>query len=65
MTPLAIAMMVVAITIIWGGLVAAILFLRRHPAPHGGEDEIDQVGGEFDAGDVTRDTGSAPAPGRD
>jgi hypothetical protein len=27
----AIAMMAVAMVVVWGGLLAAILFLRRHP----------------------------------
>jgi hypothetical protein len=27
----AIAMMVIAITLVWGGLIAAIIQLRRHP----------------------------------
>lgn len=29
----AIAMMVIAIVVVWGGLGAAILRLRRHPEP--------------------------------
>lgn len=29
----AIVMMIVSLTIVWGGLVAAILRLRRHPDP--------------------------------
>ena len=61
MTPLAVVMMVVAIAIIWGGLTAAILYLRRHPAPHGGGDA------EYPAGvpDVTDPTRSAHTPGHD
>lgn len=63
MTPLAIVMMLVAVAIIWGGLAASIVFLRRHPAPHGGEeDDLGEVAG---GGDVTGTTRSAPAPGRD
>jgi hypothetical protein len=31
MTPLAITMLVVAIACVWGGLVLALLNLRRHP----------------------------------
>ncbi|GAA3766342.1 methionine/alanine import family NSS transporter small subunit [Salinactinospora qingdaonensis] len=29
----AIAMMLIAIAIVWGGLIAAVLQLRRHPQP--------------------------------
>ena len=29
----AIAMLIVAIVIVWGGLVASIMHLRRHPDP--------------------------------
>lgn len=31
MTPAALIMMVIAILLIWGGLVAAIVHLRSHP----------------------------------
>ncbi|MDO5492893.1 MAG: methionine/alanine import family NSS transporter small subunit [Nesterenkonia sp.] len=31
MDPLAIVMMIVAILIVWGGLVAAMIHLQRHP----------------------------------
>ncbi len=31
MTPLAIALMLLAMLIIWGGLAVAITFLARHP----------------------------------
>ncbi|WP_150240038.1 methionine/alanine import family NSS transporter small subunit [Nocardiopsis quinghaiensis] len=33
----AIVMMVVSIVLLWGGLVAAILHLRRHPEEPGSE----------------------------
>ncbi len=35
MTPTAIAMFVVAVGIVWGGLVASILYLRRHAGRRG------------------------------
>lgn len=49
MTPLAITFLVGALVIIWGGLAASILFLRRRPErddyPAGGEhDERDGTG---------------------
>ncbi|HLT85239.1 MAG TPA: methionine/alanine import family NSS transporter small subunit [Phototrophicaceae bacterium] len=31
MTPLAIVFMIIAMLVIWGGLVVAITFLARHP----------------------------------
>lgn len=31
MDPLAVVMMIVAILIVWGGLVAAMIHLQRHP----------------------------------
>lgn len=31
MTPLAIVVMIVAMLILWGGLVVAIVFLAKHP----------------------------------
>ncbi|WP_344263887.1 methionine/alanine import family NSS transporter small subunit [Streptomyces sodiiphilus] len=30
----AVIMMIVAVGIVWGGLIAALLRLRRHPDPH-------------------------------
>ena len=33
MTPVAIIMMIIAIVIVWGGLVAALINLSRHPDP--------------------------------
>lgn len=36
MTATAIVMMLIAIGIVWGGLIAAILFLRREPELQGG-----------------------------
>lgn len=59
MTPLAIVMMLVAIAIIWGGLAASIVFLRRHPAPHGGDE--DGLGGA----NVTGTTSATRSPERD
>lgn len=34
----AVVMMVVAMLLVWGGLIAAILFLRARPEVHGLED---------------------------
>ncbi|WP_448072423.1 methionine/alanine import family NSS transporter small subunit [Georgenia yuyongxinii] len=42
MTAAAIIMLVVAIALVWGGLVVAIVFLVRHPLI---EDEADVDGG--------------------
>lgn len=43
MTPLAIVFLVLAIVIVWGGLVASTVFLRRRPEvaeyPGGGTDD--------------------------
>lgn len=33
MTPIAIAMLTISILLVWGGLVAALINLRRHPDP--------------------------------
>ncbi|GAA1605954.1 methionine/alanine import family NSS transporter small subunit [Leucobacter chromiireducens] len=42
MTPIAITFLVLALTIIWGGLIASTVFLARRPEvaeyPAGGED---------------------------
>ena len=35
MTPVAIAMMIIAILTVWGGLVLALLNLKRHPEDEG------------------------------
>ncbi|UNX53661.1 methionine/alanine import family NSS transporter small subunit [Georgenia sp. TF02-10] len=48
MTPVAILMMIIAIVVVWGGLVVAITFLVRHPV----EDVPDA------------DRGGAPSPRR-
>lgn len=37
MSPAALIMMVIAILLIWGGLVAAIVHLRNHPDDISGE----------------------------
>ncbi|MDO8338780.1 MAG: methionine/alanine import family NSS transporter small subunit [Microcella sp.] len=55
MTPTAIAFLIGAILIVWGGLVASILLLRARPErteyPVGGEHET-----RDDAGPAERDT---------
>lgn len=33
MTPLAITFMIIAVAVIWGGLVLSLVFLVRHPLP--------------------------------
>ncbi|WP_411375059.1 methionine/alanine import family NSS transporter small subunit [Arthrobacter sp. MPF02] len=35
MTPVAIAMMIIAILTVWGGLALALLNLKRHPEDEG------------------------------
>ncbi|MFE1168506.1 methionine/alanine import family NSS transporter small subunit [Nocardiopsis sp. NPDC058789] len=37
MSTSAIVMMVISITVLWGGLVAAVIHLRRHPDDPGSE----------------------------
>jgi hypothetical protein len=43
MTPIAITFLVLAIVIVWGGLIASMLYLRAQPElssyPPGGEDD--------------------------
>jgi hypothetical protein len=43
MTGMAIVILILAIVIVWGGLVASTLYLRRHPSredyPPGGTDD--------------------------
>ncbi|BDZ64834.1 methionine/alanine import family NSS transporter small subunit [Agromyces mangrovi Wang et al. 2018] len=43
MTGIAIAFLIIALLVVWGGLVASILYLRRRPEageyPPGGEDD--------------------------
>ncbi|WP_322409273.1 methionine/alanine import family NSS transporter small subunit [Microbacterium invictum] len=55
MTGLAIAFLILSITIVWGGLVASILFLRSRPEPAeyppGGVDDHRE-----DIGPAERDT---------
>lgn len=55
MTPIAIAVLLAAILIVWGGLVASVLFLRSRPErldyPAGGEHDA-----RDDSGPTERDT---------
>ncbi|GAA1136906.1 methionine/alanine import family NSS transporter small subunit [Microbacterium aurantiacum] len=55
MTPIAITFLVLAIVVVWGGLIASVLFLARQPEraefPAGGTDDHRE-----DAGPVERDT---------
>ncbi|WP_077690357.1 MULTISPECIES: methionine/alanine import family NSS transporter small subunit [Nocardiopsis] len=37
MSASAIVMMIVSIVLLWGGLLAAVLHLRRHPEEHGSD----------------------------
>lgn len=39
MSMAAVIMMIVAIALVWGGLVASAVNLRRHPEPDESEDE--------------------------
>ena len=53
MSAAAIAMMIVAIVLVWGGLVVAIIFLARHPLQD--DEEIDALlEDEGPAADSTR-----------
>lgn len=59
MDPIAIVMMIVALVLVWGGLIAAILFLRSRP---------EVVGGPHEDPDLVRDDeerGHEPHPFRD
>ncbi|MFH5823588.1 methionine/alanine import family NSS transporter small subunit [Georgenia sp. AZ-5] len=47
MTPVAIVMLIVAILVVWGGLVLSIVFLVRHPLDES-EDVGTLLGGEED-----------------
>lgn len=55
MTPIAITFLVLAIVVVWGGLIGSVLFLARQPEraefPAGGTDDHRE-----DAGPVERDT---------
>lgn len=55
MTLTAVIMLIVALVVVWGGLVASIMWLRKHPErtsyPDGGFDERHE-----DAGVARRDT---------
>ena len=49
MTPVAVLFLVIAIVVVWGGLVASILYLRAHPTDDT-DDTDDDVGVLGDAG---------------
>ncbi|MEL4504419.1 methionine/alanine import family NSS transporter small subunit [Luteococcus sp. H138] len=34
MTPTALIMLILSLALVWGGLAAAIINLRRHPSPY-------------------------------
>ncbi|HLR56764.1 MAG TPA: methionine/alanine import family NSS transporter small subunit [Beutenbergiaceae bacterium] len=44
MTPAALILMIIAILLIWGGLVAAIVHLRSHPDAPDGQEEATEPG---------------------
>ncbi len=44
MTPAALILMIIAILLIWGGLVAAIVHLRSHPDEPAGEEQGTEPG---------------------
>lgn len=44
MTPAALIMMIIAILLIWGGLVAALVHLRSHPDRSAEEDQATSPG---------------------
>ena len=47
MTPVAVLFLVIAIVVVWGGLVASILYLRAHPTDETDDDVgvLGQAGG--------------------
>jgi len=51
MTPLAITFMIIAMLVIWGGLVVAVTFLVRNPLP---PEEDDAPGAGYDHTSPTR-----------
>lgn len=55
MTPVAIVFLVLALLVVWGGLIASIVFLRARPEvadyPAGGVDDLRE-----ETGPVERDT---------
>lgn len=55
MTPIAITFLVLAVVVVWGGLIASVLFLARQPEraefPAGGTEDH-----RADAGPAERDT---------
>ncbi|MGD8149855.1 methionine/alanine import family NSS transporter small subunit [Ornithinimicrobium sp. Y1694] len=59
MTPVAVVMMIVAIALVWGGLIASILFLRSQPEVS--DHELPDP--DVDRGDQDRLSG--PHPDRD
>ena len=59
MSTFAIMMLIIAVTIVWGGLVAAIVFIRRYP---------DVVDGPFEDPDLVHEDevrAGLPHPTRD
>ena len=56
MSASAIVMMIVAITIVWGGLLAAVLFLRARPQVTDGEWAVDPDGPDGPTGNDHRPT---------
>jgi hypothetical protein len=44
MTGVAILFLVIAVVVVWGGLVASILYLRAHPTEDVADDDGDEVG---------------------
>ena len=58
MSGIAIVMLIVSITIVWGGLVASIVFLRRWP-------EVEDLAEDPDLVREDADRAARPHPSRD
>ena len=56
MTGVAILFLLISVVVVWGGLVASILYLRAHPPDDGPDDDVGVLG---QAGE----RGRPPAPG--
>jgi Putative methionine and alanine importer, small subunit len=44
MTGIAILFLVISIVVVWGGLVASVLYLRAHPTDDGADDDVGVLG---------------------
>ena len=57
MTGVAVLFLLISIVVVWGGLVASILYLRAHPTDEGPDDDVGVVGQAGGSGDAPRPRG--------